>query len=77
MLYDVIGNDCYCDDVCPKVFMAGELTWVMPDSTESCIITILTFNKLKRDIFKLHLSISPQLAGTPILSTLSSRAMEV
>ena len=45
MLYDVIGNYCYCpDDVCPKVFMAGELTWVFSDSTESCIITILTFN---------------------------------
>ena len=58
MLYDVIGNEnCYCDDVCPKVFMAGELTWVFSDSTESCIIMILTFNDLKRDIFKSHLSI--------------------
>ena len=57
VLYDVIGNNCYCDDVCPKVFMAGELTWVFSDSTESCIIMILTFNDLKRDIFKSHLSI--------------------
>ena len=57
MLYDVIGNDCYCDDVCPKVFMAGELTWVFSDSTESCIITILTFNDLKSDIFQPCLSI--------------------
>ena len=57
MLSEVIGNDCYCDDVCPKVFMAGELTWVFSDSTESCIIMILTFNDLKRDIFKSHLSI--------------------
>ena len=57
MLDDVIGNDCYCDDVCPKVFMAGEMTWVLPDSTISCIKTILTFNDLNRDIFKSHLSI--------------------
>ena len=60
MLYDVIGNDCYDDDVlmfAPKVFMAGELTWVFSDSTENCIKTILTFNDLNRDIFKSHLSI--------------------
>jgi len=34
VLSEVIGNDCYCDDVCPKVFMAGELTWVFSDATE-------------------------------------------
>ena len=57
MLYDVIGNYCYCpDDVCPKVFMAGEMKWVSPDKTRSCIITILIFYDLKSDIFQPHLS---------------------
>ena len=38
MLYDVIGNwYCYCEgeDVCPKIFMAGEMTWVYSDALKA------------------------------------------